>query len=68
MADGKIKHLIKIYSSMKPQHAASLIEKLDLGFSINLLSMMKGEEVGNIFSFMDLEKAAKISEGRAKSK
>jgi len=66
--DGKIKHLIKIYSAMKPQKAASLIEKLDLEFSINLLSMMKGEEVGNILSFVDVEKAAKISEGLAKNK
>jgi len=68
LEDGKIKHLIKIYSTMKPQRAASLIEKMDLKFSIDLLSMMKGEEVGNILSFVDLEKAAKISEGLAKNK
>lgn len=62
----KIRHLIKAYSAMKPQKAASLIEKLELAFAIELLSKMKGDVVGNILSFVDVEKAARISEGLAK--
>lgn len=62
----KLKHLIKAYSAMKPQKAASLIEKLEIGFSIELLSKMKGDAVGNILSFVNLDKAAKISEALAK--
>jgi len=58
----KLKHLIKAYSAMKPQKAASLIEKLDMTFSIELLSRMKGDAVGNILSFIEIDKAAKISE------
>jgi len=63
-----LKHLIKAYSSMKPQKAASLIDKLDMNFAIALLSNMKGDAVGNILSFVNLEKAAKISEGLVKHK
>lgn len=62
----KLKHLIKIYSAMKPQKAASLIEKLDLKLAIELFSRMKGDIVGDILSFVHIEKAAKISEGLLK--
>ena len=58
----KLRHIIKAYSSMKPQKAASLIEKLDTSFAIEILSNMKGDIVGSILSFLDTEKAAKISE------
>lgn len=60
--DDKLKHLIKAYSTMKPQKAATLIEKLDMAFAIELLSNMKGDAVGNILSFVDTERAARISE------
>ncbi len=63
-----IKHLIKAYSAMKPQKAATLIEKLDTTFAITLLSRMKGDAVGSILSFVDTEKAARISERLAKRK
>jgi len=62
----KLKHLIKVYSAMKPQIAAGLIEKLDKKLAVELLSKMKGEDVGKILSYVDLEKAATISEGLVK--
>jgi flagellar motility protein MotE (MotC chaperone) len=62
----KLKHLIKIYSAMKPPKAASLIEKLDIKLAIELLSKMKGDNVGSILSLVDVGKAAKISEGLLK--
>ena len=64
----RLKHLIKAYSAMKPQKAASLIEKLEITFAIELLSEMKGDTVGNILSFIELDKAAKICEKLAKRK
>jgi flagellar motility protein MotE (MotC chaperone) len=64
----KIRHLIKVYSAMKPQKAASLVEKLDMKFAIELLSRMKGDVVGNILSFVNVEKAARISEALGKRK
>ena len=65
---GKMRHLIKAYSAMKPQKAASLVEKLDTAFAIELLSKMKGEAVGDILSFVKVEKAARISQGLARRK
>lgn len=62
----QFKHLIKVYSAMKPQNAADLIERLDIKLAIELLSKMKGDDVGKILSFVKLEKAAKISEGLIK--
>lgn len=59
----QFKHLIKVYSAMKPQNAAELIEKLDIKLAVELLSKMKGDDVGKILSFVKIEKAAKISEG-----
>ena len=64
--DKKLKHLVKAYSTMKPQKAASLIEKLDMDLTIELLSKMKGDVVGNILTFVDVDKAAKISEALLK--
>ncbi|MFH1993446.1 MAG: hypothetical protein ABIK98_13760 [Pseudomonadota bacterium] len=64
--DQKLKHLIKVYSAMKPQNAADLIEKLDKKLAIELLSKMKGEDVGKILSYVNIEKATLISEGLAK--
>jgi len=61
----RLRLLKKAYSSMKPQKAAGLMEKLELGFAIELLSEMKGDAVGQILSFVDMERAAKISEGLA---
>jgi flagellar motility protein MotE (MotC chaperone) len=59
----KLKHLIKVYSAMKPKNAASLIEKMDTRLAIRLFSEMKGEIVGDILSYVKIEKAAEISEG-----
>ena len=66
MENAKLRHLIKAYSAMKPQKAATLIEKLDINFAIELLSKMKGDAVGSILTFVEVGKAAKISEGLAK--
>jgi len=66
MEDQKFKHLIKVFSAMKPQNAADLIEKLDKNLAIELLSKMKGDDVGQILSYVDIEKAAVISEGLVK--
>ena len=64
----KLKHIIKAYSAMKPQKAASLIEKMEITFAIELLSKMKGDVVGNILSFIETDKAVRMSEQIAKRK
>lgn len=62
----KIKHLIKIYTTMAPKKAAVLIEKLDMEVIMELFSKMKGEYVGQILPHVSAEKATKISERLAK--
>lgn len=62
LGDQRIKHLIKIYTTMPPKKAAGLIEKLDMEVIISLFSKMKGENVGQILPYVSAEKAAAISE------
>jgi len=66
--DNKIKHLIKIYTTMAPKKAAALIEKLDKELIMELFSQMKVEQVGQILPHMSAENAAKIGEHLARRK
>jgi flagellar motility protein MotE (MotC chaperone) len=61
--ENQVKHLIKIYSTMKPQKVAQLIEKLDINLITELFSRMKGDVVGQILSFVDTEIGARITQG-----
>ena len=64
--DNRIKHLIKVYTTMPPKKAAALIEKLEMDVVMALFSKMKGENVGQILPYVSPEKAAKISAQLAK--
>ena len=66
--DNKIKRLIKIYTTMAPKKAATLIEKLNIELTMELFSQMKVEQVGQLLPHMPAEKATKISEHLAKRK
>ena len=66
LQDKRIKHLIKIYTTMPPKKAAALIEKLEMEIIIAVLSKMKGENVGQILPYVPPKKAAAISERLAK--
>ncbi len=61
--EAEVKHLIKIYSTMKPQKVAQLIEQLDIDLVTALFSQMKGDVVGDILSFVDSETGARITRG-----
>jgi flagellar motility protein MotE (MotC chaperone) len=61
--EAEVKHLIKIYSTMKPQKVAQLIEQLDIDLVTALFSRMKGDVVGDILSFVDSETGARITQG-----
>jgi flagellar motility protein MotE (MotC chaperone) len=62
ISDERIKHLVKIYSSMKPNAAASLMNNLDTGVAVEVFLNMKGEIAGGILSYMDTTKAANITQ------
>ena len=54
-------HLVGVYSSMEPQRAAMLLEKMDEETVVKLFSSMKSKKVAKILSYMDTDKAARIS-------
>lgn len=61
LSDERIRHLVKIYSSMKPKAAAELMNKLDLYVAVEVFLSMKGDIAGGILSYMDTNKAATIT-------
>ena len=54
--------LIKVYSSMKPGEAASLIEAIDHDLALKIVSGMKSKIAGKVLSQLDVEVAKRISE------
>jgi len=57
----RVRHLVKIYSSMKPKAAADLMNNMDLNVAVQVFLDMKGEIAGGILSYMDTKKAALIT-------
>lgn len=62
----RLKHLVGAYSAMKPDKAASLIQKLNDDVALQILSAMKSKDVGAILSFVETEKAARLSQRLAR--
>ena len=62
MKDEKIKHLVDVYSNMQPEQAAKVLETLDKNIAVKILAGMRGRTAGEILSFVEAEKAARLSE------
>ncbi len=60
-SEERFRHLVGVYSSMEPQRAALLLEKMDEDTVVRIFSAMKSKKVAKILSFMEEEKAARIS-------
>ncbi len=60
-SEERFMHLVGVYSSMEPQRAALLLEKMDEDTVVRLFSAMKSKKVAKILSFMEEDKAARIS-------
>jgi len=58
----KIKHLVDVYSNMKPRQAAQVLETLDEKLAVKILAGMRGRKAGEILSYVKPDKAAKLSE------
>ena len=58
----RIKQLIKIYSSMKPNAAANLMNNIDTDVAVQVFIGMKGDIAGSILSYMEPVKAAGITQ------
>jgi flagellar motility protein MotE (MotC chaperone) len=58
----KMRHLIDVYTNMKPKQAASVLETLDETIAVKILAGMKGRQAGEILTGVTAKKAAKLSE------
>ncbi|RMF96451.1 MAG: hypothetical protein D6734_03650 [Candidatus Schekmanbacteria bacterium] len=58
----KLQHLVKIYSSMKGQQAASIIERLPDETIIEIFLRMKSDQVAKILPSMSKERAVKVTQ------
>jgi flagellar motility protein MotE (MotC chaperone) len=54
--------LIKVYSSMKPEEAAKLVEAIDEDLALEIVSGMKSKIAGQVLSKLDVQVAKRISE------
>ncbi len=61
LSDERIKHLVKIYSSMNPKAAAKLMDNMDLLVAVEVFHNMKGEVAGAILANVEPTKAANIT-------
>jgi flagellar motility protein MotE (MotC chaperone) len=64
--DKKVKHLVDVYSNMKAQQAAQVLESLDMQLAVKILSGMRGRQAGEILTYVSADKAAKLSEALTK--
>lgn len=62
LKDNKIKHLVGVYTAMKPKSAAQVIESLDTDLAVKILAGMRGRSAGAILGLVEPKKAAKLSE------
>ena len=63
-----VESLIKVYSSMKPEEAASLIEAIDDDLALRIVAGMKSKIAGKVLSKLDVKVAKRISETLAGKK
>ncbi|ATX82914.1 MgtE intracellular N domain-containing protein [Mariprofundus ferrinatatus] len=58
----KIKKLAAVYSSMKPEKAAEVVTRMELGTVVKMFARMDDKKVGKILSFIEPEKAVAITQ------
>ena len=64
--DKKNRHLIDVYSNMKANKAAAVLETLDERIAVKILAGMRGRQAGEILTFVNAKKAARLSEALTK--
>jgi len=58
----RVKQLVKIYSSMKPNAAATLMNNIETDVAVQVFLGMKGDIAGGILAYMEPVKAAGITQ------
>ena len=62
LQDEKLRHLVDVYTNMKPKQAAQVLETLNEQTAVRILAAMRGRQAGEILTNVSPEKAAKLSE------
>lgn len=62
LIEKNVKSLVKVYSAMKPAEAATLLEKMDEGIAIQILSRMKSKTAGKVMAKMNTKVARTLTE------
>lgn len=62
----KYRHLVDVLGNMKAQQAASVLETLDEKIAVKVLTGMRGRQAGEILTFVNPGKAARLSEALAR--
>lgn len=62
VSNQKLRHLIDVYSNMKAKQAAQVLETLDEGIAVKILAGMRGRQAGEILTYVEAKKAARLSE------
>jgi flagellar motility protein MotE (MotC chaperone) len=62
LIEKNVKALVKAYSNMKPVQAAALLERMDEGIAIIIISRMKSRVAGKVLGAMNTRIAKGISE------
>ena len=62
LIEKNVKALVKAYSNMKPVQAAALLERMDEGIAIIIISRMKSRTAGKVLGAMNTKVAKNISE------
>jgi flagellar motility protein MotE (MotC chaperone) len=60
--DQRFAHLVKVYEGMRPEEAASLVERLQEETAVRLFTQMKGKKVSKILQAVKPDVAARLSE------
>jgi flagellar motility protein MotE (MotC chaperone) len=60
--DKRVETLVQMYSSMKPQQAAKVIESIDEDLAVEILGRMKKKVAAEVMNLMKSEKAQVLSE------
>ncbi len=60
--EAKIGRLVKMYAGMKPKNAAEIVNKMSLEVAQEIFLRMREASASEVLSFVNSEKAAKISE------
>lgn len=66
--DDRLDHLVRAYSAMAPDAAATLMNTLDITLAVQILRNMQVKRAGAILAVVQPERAAKISELLARAK